>query len=315
MDTALLQRARPALANVLADRSVAGFRPYDGGPTVGALFESTEFFVANHVHGGISWVPANAAADRLLREPKTAALLEAIAKATRETGNMDNLRGVSFAGRDDARAALELIGGVELGTGTWPTNGRLLEEIAAVAHLQTDVAASHVKGWIDVAPSARGLLFDGVGGPDGRRAAAHILLHESMHVAPNQFGLALPSLEEGIAEALARWPGRLESFAAAARIEIQHGSLPPNMEYDFFATIVERALRLGGIDPDDPGDFIRAAALLRGRPIDEVPAAFEAAITLNTGDAALARAVSRTLGGQADEGDAALVEGKLFVQE
>lgn len=141
-----------------------------------------------------------------------------------------------------------------------------------------DVWAIYQDGWIDVGPRISRILRNHVRHPDtaepaARRdhySAAYVLRHELEHaITPTATGTGegIGWLhEEGVADALARWPGAVAETARALGLRHLPAKLPAG--YPEQRRVIRQWLRYAGIDTRRKEERSRADRLLQADPPD-----------------------------------------------
>lgn len=111
-----------------------------------------------------------------------------------------------------------------------------------------------------------------------------LALHETEHVVTPWTPTTMHDndyhswIEEGVADTMADWPGRVHAVGKAAGLDtLRQSRIDHDHEYYKYSSAIRHLLRLSGIPIISP-TFDKAAALIQGVPADQVPTQFAQAI-------------------------------------
>ncbi len=232
--------------------------------------------------------PDSRAAEALWKQPNVRQMVQGVLDVANGVSGSSGtpLRGFTLATSEDGYVANRAVHHFRTDS---PSRQAFDAGVAAATRHTTDTAAVRKGAWLHLDPERSAGLLHMMHHPEAdlKSLPAELatslgwgvktILHELNHVGsprPKQ-ARNMDWLSEGTAEALARWPGRVEQAGKQLGIAV-----PPRVGEWFDARQhpyqeevdgVRALLRLSGIDPNNPAHFADAERLLNGTPEDQLP--------------------------------------------
>jgi hypothetical protein len=239
--------------------------------------------------GGVRLTPETGAAERLMRDPTSAQLLDAL-RGVRLLEPDATLTGIALSTSNNGAAANTLLADLESQVAVVPggSSDRAVESLQEHADdaswarsrgmgAEYDLAS----GWMLLGPEfTRSLLLavDPDASNSVREAAAAesgtVLAHEAAHAVtpPSKSAFArVPWLEEATADLMVSLPGSGERIAAATGLERAPGHESDGRYYDAERATLGSVLKLAGLDAAESADVPRIRELLQSHQLGHVP--------------------------------------------